>query len=287
MSEEGTIKKVNQNLHTCFQTMDQNRWIKSYDVIEAPTQMVTAVRQFDINNRTFPFHFFLQRGPIHSFSSSTFNRTGIVVASNEYCSSKAGLLKVILNMGGPRLCDDIESLPIDSRSRRCLPGNAVQVRNGPYGELQVSCIIFAVGPWQSSQNNSLDTMETLKSAYRQALRRAKESKLESVAFSCIGASRAGGGIHRMQALQSGLNEIVSFEGYPELKEIHLYAYSSEEEQDLLQASEKACREFLFMTPWTPMSDIFNSENPYNRKKKLTKNVFSVSSYESGNYIYYI
>jgi O-acetyl-ADP-ribose deacetylase (regulator of RNase III) len=260
---------------------------ESYVGIEAPSQLATVVREFDIKHKSLNFKFVLQRGPIHSFSSLTSSKTGIVVASNEFCSGKSGLLKAILDVGGCKLSDDVESLPkIDSRERRCLPGHAVQVTNGPYGNIQVSSVIFAVGPWRTSNSNSsMESITTLKSSYQQALQLAKESKLESVAFSCIGASRAGNSnMHRMEALQSGLNEIVTFHGYPELKEIHLFAYSSEEVEDLLRASENALREYPWMTLFT-RNEIYSSENPYKNKKKLTHNSFSASSFESGKYIY--
>ena len=82
----------------------------------------------------------------------------------------------------------------------------------------------------------------LKSAYRSALKLAKKYKLEAVAFSLIGSSCRGGESWK-ETIAIGLKTIIHFHGYPELKEIHLFGFTSDEATELKEHSMEANAKF--------------------------------------------
>ena len=85
----------------------------------------------------------------------------------------------------------------------------------------------------------------LTGAYRSALKLAEEYKLEAVAFSLIGSSCRGGKSWK-ETVAIGLNTIIRFKGYPELKEIHLYGFTEDEATELRERSMEANATFEHM-----------------------------------------
>ena len=72
----------------------------------------------------------------------------------------------------------------------------------------------------------------LRSAYRSALELAKESRIVALAFSSISSGNYAGCYSR-RAIEIGAREICSFDGYPELQEVHMFAYKPREEEMLV------------------------------------------------------
>jgi O-acetyl-ADP-ribose deacetylase (regulator of RNase III) len=215
----------------------------------SPTETLGLVSVYDIKHRSYSFKFFIQSGSVATFSSE-YGNTGIVVASNESCLGNVGILKVITELGGQRLCDDVMNLPtIDMKGElgevRCLPGDAVKVSGGPYESLQVKVIIFAVGPWFAAENAN-HRVEILRKSYQRALEIAKDSKLEAIAFSLVGASSRSG-LDWKECIATAINTIACFQGYENLKEIHLYGYYEDEVNELKAAGKKSCKNFPFMS----------------------------------------
>lgn len=195
--------------------------------------------------------FFLQinQGPTQSFTYPSPERAAIVVASNEACTGGQGILRAVTDAGGPALLQDVnDRLPSVLHSEfgriRCLAGDAKMVGPGSYGTLGVPYVMFAVGPWFTSENEE-HRLLFLTGAYRSALKLAQEYRLEAVAFSLIGSSCRGGESWK-ETVEIGLNTIIRFHGYPELKEIHLFGFTSDEATELKERSTEAHDKFEHM-----------------------------------------
>ena len=223
-------------------------WVDDDAVPDSPnTQGVTIpLAKFRINVRQNAakksHHFVLQinHGPVHSFSYSSSRRAAIVVASNEACTGGQGVLRAVTKAGGPALLQHVTALStvmdITFGPVRCLAGDATLVGPGAYDDLQVPYVLFAVAPWFATENE-MHSRLFLTAAYRSALELAKEAKLEAVAFSLLGASCRGGNEWK-STVRIGFDTIARFDGYPELKEIHVFGFSSREAAELVTASKR-------------------------------------------------
>lgn len=154
----------------------------------------------------------------------------IVNAANEGCLGGGGVDGAINNAGGPNLQRDRESLPILNRSGsfgeiRCPTGSAVITGPGSYGSLKVPYVIHAVGPNYSRYPDPKEGDKMLASAYKESLQRAKEAKLEAVAFSLLSSGIFRGTRSKREVLEIGVKTIVDFDGYDELKEVYMCAFS--------------------------------------------------------------
>ncbi len=192
-----------------------------------------------------PFLLRINQGPTQSFSYSMSDKAAIVVASNEACTGGQGILRAVTDAGGPALLQKVNELPVALHSEfgqiRCLAGDAKIVGPGSFGTLEVPYVMFAVGPWFTSENEE-HRLLFLTGAYRSALESAEFYKLEAVAFSLIGSSCRGGESWK-ETIAIGLKTIIHFHGYPELKEIHLFGFTSEEATELRERSVEASANF--------------------------------------------
>jgi len=159
-------------------------------------------------------------------------KAAIVNAANEACLGGGGVDGAISNAGGPNLLADRMALP-EKTGIRCPSGEAVITGPGSYGTLRVPYVIHAVGPnYMSFDNNLVNGDKLLYSAYSQSLERAKEAKLEAVAFSLISSGIFRGRRSKREVLRIGMEAIADFDGYKGLKEVHMCAYSAEDGDDL-------------------------------------------------------
>lgn len=158
------------------------------------------------------------------------NNAAIVNAANEGCLGGGGVDGAINTAGGPNLQRDRASLPVLKRSVsfgevRCPTGSAVITGPGSYGRLKVPYVIHAVGPNYSLLSDPEEGDKMLASAYRESLERAKEVGLEAVAFSLLSSGIFRGARSKKEVLKIGLKAVVDFEGYDDLQEVHLCAFS--------------------------------------------------------------
>lgn len=213
--------------------------------------------KYRINGRqpgnSHPFTLQINRGAVQSFSCSL-ERTALVVASNEACTGGMGVLRAITDLGGPPLLRDVKKLPsvLDTMygDVRCVAGDAKLVGRSDYNKLPTPYVIFAVGPWFSSENEE-HSLLFLTAAYRSALELARDAKLEALAFSLIGSS-CRGGTDWVETIRIGFGTIARFDGYPELKEIHVFGFSAKEANELVAASKRYDLELA--EPTLPFSD---------------------------------
>jgi len=195
-------------------------------------------RHYD-GDKSHPFQLQIHHGPVQSFSRPT--ASAVVVASNEACTGGVGVLRAITELGGSSLLDAVTALSTVEHSKygpiRCIAGDATMVGPGSYGSLSCPYIIFAVAPWSETENEDYSLL-FLTAAYRSALELAKEAKLEAIAFSLLGASCRGGVENWKKAVRIGWDSIARFHGYPELKEVHVYAFASREVNELMTVSQQ-------------------------------------------------
>lgn len=182
---------------------------------------------------SFPFKLILNLASVTEFH----HRNGAIVnAANESCLGGGGVDGAISKAGGELLFQHRIALPVitsgDDRMMgvRCPVGEARMTGPGNYGSLQVPYVIHAVGPnYMRYDRNDYDTAdELLKSAYRESLICAKEAQLEAVAFSLLSAGVFRGERSLRTVLRLGLETICEFEGFEELKEVHIFAFSQRE-----------------------------------------------------------
>lgn len=124
---------------------------------------------------------------------------------------------------------------------RCKTGDAKMTGPNSYGSIGCPYVIHAVGPAyfqyeHLSPNNKLqEPDQLLQSAYTRSLERARESKLEAVAFPLLSAGVFRGTRSRKTVLRIGVDSICGFDfgSYSELREVHIFAFSPVEMKVLL------------------------------------------------------
>ena len=164
--------------------------------------------------------------------------SAIVNAANERCLGGGGVDGAITRAGGELLAEKRLALPVH-HNKRCKTGDAVITSGGPFSDLKCECVIHAVGPdyrrlppAKEDEDDDLARGDSiLKNAYTAAMKRAKEQKCKTIAFSLLSA-----GIFRgRQSLDNVLRcavEAISDATYPGLQRVHLVAFSSKEQEAL-------------------------------------------------------
>ena len=195
-------------------------------------------------NISKPFQLIISKGSIIEFKH---DHGAIVNAANEACLGGGGVDGAISNAGGESLFLHRLALPIISSNapyyyeKRCEVGDAKITGPGKYGSLGTPYVIHAVGPdYRNYMDDSFDIADALlKSAYEQSLERGKENQLHAIAFSLISAGIYRGEVRLLEdVLMIGINSIVQSEGYEQLEEIHLFGYSDEEVETLINITKK-------------------------------------------------
>ena len=152
-----------------------------------------------------------------------------------------GVDGAISRAGGMALRNDRESLPQVSPGVRCPTGRAVINGPGNYGELNAPYVIHAVGPKYSALDSEVVSRgkdELLTSAYATSLVCGGREKLEAIAFSLLSAGVFRGAKTLEQVLAIGMLAICSFEGYKELKNVFVCAFTDEEAYALVSVAKK-------------------------------------------------
>ena len=185
---------------------------------------------------THPFHLIINKGSVTNFQNA---KGAIVNAANTACLGGGGVDGFISAAGGKRLLKDRKKLPeiiSNGRTVRCPVGEAKITGPGNYNRLSVPYVIHAVGPSYWEFDNPEEADELLTSAYKQSLNRAEETELEAVAF-CLLSAGVFRGWRRLDAvLRIALETICQFEGYQQLEEIHVFAFSEIEAKTILQVA---------------------------------------------------
>lgn len=150
----------------------------------------------------------------------------------------------ISTAGGPKLHRDRLALPVlvghhnGGDEVRCPTGEAKITGPNDYGSIGTPYVIHAVGPHYSLYKDFTEPDRLLKLAYRNSMERGREAHLEAIAFSLISAGVYRGSRSVKGVLSLGIESICEFGGYPELKEVHMFAHNPVEEATLLEIANK-------------------------------------------------
>lgn len=150
----------------------------------------------------------------------------------------------LIGYGGSSLARDIGSLPGITKTRwglaKCGTGNAVIVGPGNYQDLQVHCVILAVGPLSPIGDDRIDANDEdnlhyvkimMRSCIRSALILAKHSQVQSVGFPTL--TTAIGGETYEQTLLMGLKILVEEVKHSDLNTLHIVGRDEEESTKLI------------------------------------------------------
>ena len=192
----------------------------------------STIAKYVVRSRNSPFTLIVSSGSVVEFTYTPNPKSAAIVnAANEEMLGGGGVDGAISDAGGITLYEDRAKLPLLDMGIRCRTGSAVITGPGDYGTLGVPYVIHAVGPNYMEYNHDLTKGDILlSSAYRSSMDLARENKLEAVAFSLISSGIFRGRHSKKEVLRIGLNVIVQFEGYDELKEVHMCAFNSAEEE---------------------------------------------------------
>eukprot|EP00931_Biecheleriopsis_adriatica_P084304 TRINITY_DN58086_c0_g1_i1.p1 TRINITY_DN58086_c0_g1~~TRINITY_DN58086_c0_g1_i1.p1 ORF type:complete len:241 (-),score=53.02 TRINITY_DN58086_c0_g1_i1:38-736(-) len=159
----------------------------------------------------------------------------LVNAANSGGLGGAGVDGAVNSRGGRALQEARQALPVNEEGDR-IPVGEARITIG--GNLPAKWAIHAVGPMypHSKSEDFSECDALLSSAYASSLKLAEEKQLSSVGFSLLSA-----GIFRGACPLSTVLEIacqaVKDSVYEGLEEVHLVAFTPEEQMTLLKAAE--------------------------------------------------
>ena len=153
--------------------------------------------------------------------------------------------KSLLKAGGVNLDEDIKSLPGIAETpwgiTKCGTGNAVIVGPGNYDDLQVHCVILAVGPISPKRDESLEETDKdalhyitvmMRSCIRSSFILAKHSQVQSIAVPTL-TTKMGSATYE-STLLTNLKLLVDEAKFSDLNTLHIVASSEEESSKLIE-----------------------------------------------------
>jgi hypothetical protein len=151
----------------------------------------------------------------------------------------------LLQAGGQNLDEDIRSLPGIAETpwgvTKCGTGNAVIVGPGNYDDLQVHCVILAVGPISPSRDEILEEGDKdalhyitvmMRSCIRSSFILAKHSQVQSIAVPTL-TTKLGSPTYE-STLLTNLKLLVDEAKFSDLNTLHIVASSEEESKKLIE-----------------------------------------------------
>jgi len=151
----------------------------------------------------------------------------------------------LLEAGGQNLDEDIKSLPGIAETpwgiTKCGTGNAVIVGPGNYDDLQVHCVILAVGPISPKRDEFLEESDhdalhyitvMMRSCIRSSFILAKHSQVQSIAVPTL-TTKKGSPTYE-STLLTNLKLLVDEAKFSDLNTLHIVASSEEESTKLIE-----------------------------------------------------
>jgi len=154
----------------------------------------------------------------------------IVNAANSGLLGGGGVDGAIHRAGGPVILEECKE--IRNRQGRCPTGEAV-ITGG--GNLSANFVVHAVGPvWRGGRQNE---EETLKKAYINSLRLAREKGADTIAFPSISTGAYGFPIEKAAviALEAVRDFLTQFPGF---NEVRFILFSDDDYQTYVRALER-------------------------------------------------
>mmetsp|Transcript_11090 Transcript_11090/g.26633 ORF Transcript_11090/g.26633 Transcript_11090/m.26633 type:complete len:1650 (-) Transcript_11090:171-5120(-) len=153
--------------------------------------------------------------------------------------------KSLLKAGGENLEEDIKSLPGIAETpwgiTKCGTGNAVIVGPGNYDNLQVHCVILAVGPISPNREELLEESDKdslhyitvmMRSCIRSSFILAKHSQVQSIAVPTL-TTKVGTATYE-STLLTNLKLLVDEAKSSDLNTLHIVATSEDESRELIE-----------------------------------------------------
>lgn len=155
------------------------------------------------------------------------NTGAIVNAANCEMLGGGGIDGAIGRAGGQALYNARKSVEADANGTRCETGDAKLTISG---DLMCDYVIHAVGPdfYVFSKDEG---MTLLANSYKNALLRAQEQELKTVAFCILSAGIFRAGVSLREIVEMGIQKIAE-NVYPGLQRVHL-CFFAEAEVDLM------------------------------------------------------
>uniref|UniRef100_A0A7S3PFK3 Macro domain-containing protein n=1 Tax=Aplanochytrium stocchinoi TaxID=215587 RepID=A0A7S3PFK3_9STRA len=163
-----------------------------------------------------------------------FKGDAIVNAANTGCLGGGGVDGAINEAGGPELEEARQALPVIGGMKRCLTGDAVVTVGG---KLKSKWCIHAVGPNYYLCSSQEEGDKLLASAYKNALLRAEEKGVKSLAFSLLSSGIFRGSRSLSDILRIGVKSIAD-NTYEGLEEVNMVAFTDAEQRVLIKAADE-------------------------------------------------
>mmetsp|Transcript_13339 Transcript_13339/g.15245 ORF Transcript_13339/g.15245 Transcript_13339/m.15245 type:complete len:245 (+) Transcript_13339:311-1045(+) len=193
-------------------------------VLNKPYLAVTPLAVYLLKNGA---KLVISKGSVVEFSGDA-----IVNAANRGGLIGGGVDGAIARAGGEELAKAREALPTMEDGSRIKEGGAVITVGG---SLNARYCIHAVGPDYMMLDDKDKGNQLLYSAYKEAMTRAKEKELKTIAFSLISAGIYRGDCSLDHVLSIGLKSIAA-NTYDGLDEVHLVGFTMKEIKALLKSS---------------------------------------------------
>ncbi|CAE8706848.1 unnamed protein product [Polarella glacialis] len=165
-----------------------------------------------------------------------FSGDAIVNAANTGGLGGGGVDGAVNAAGGRDLVKAREALPVSPEGERIPVGEA---RATVAGRLQAKWVVHAVGPiFRSAEGGDFSECDDLlHNAYANSLRAAAEHNVSTIGFSLLSAGIFRGGRPLINVLEIAC-EAIKDNVYEGLTEVHLVAFTAEEQRVLLEAARK-------------------------------------------------
>lgn len=156
-------------------------------------------------------------------SITDFDGDAIVNAANEGCIGGGGIDGEINYLGGSALHEARRNLPLLDGGIRCATGDAKITISG---ELPCKHVVHAVGPNFCCDADMSELLDLLKDAYKNALARAQEYGLKSVAFCILSAGIFRGSCPLKTVIKTAIDTIAEHAG--NLENVGICAFTTAE-----------------------------------------------------------
>lgn len=160
----------------------------------------------------------------------------IVNAANKECLGGGGVDGVISDWGGESLLLARQSLPVDDKGYRCLPGNSVVTVPGDFPT--VKRIIHAVAPNFQEYENEEEALEILGKTYDSIFEKGRTEGSVSYGIPALAAGFYRGSCPLKKILETGVRKLMQEAGSTGSIKIDFCVYTQEEADVLKEILEE-------------------------------------------------
>lgn len=160
----------------------------------------------------------------------------IVNAANKKCLGGGGVDGVISDQGGEALLLARQSLPVDDKGYRCLPGNSVVTAPGDFPT--VDRIIHAVAPNFREYENEGEALKILRKTYDSVFEKGRSEGSMSYGIPALAAGFYRGSCPLKKILETGVRKLIQEADSTGSIKIDFCVYTQEEADVLKEILEE-------------------------------------------------